>query len=63
MAKRRQSNYSAAEKKAYYSGMGYRIAYAGKAIPFKNKKNRDSFAAGYAAAGKAAKKYPRLKKK
>lgn len=60
---RRKSKYSAAEKKAYYSGMGYRVAYNGKFIPFKNQKNRDSFAAGYAAAGKAAKKYPELKKK
>ena len=50
------------EKKAYYSGMGYRVGRAGKEVPFKNPENRASFQAGYAAGKKPAAKYPDLKK-
>lgn len=63
MAKKEKLTYSAAQKKAYYSGMGYRVAYNGKVVPFKNEKNKDSFRAGFSAAGKVVKEYPKLKKK
>ena len=53
--------YTAGQKKAYYSGMGYRAAYDGKQIPFKNESNKESFRQGYRAAGKKVSKYPPLK--
>ena len=52
--------YTAAQKKAYYSGMGYRAAKDGKAISFKNEKNKQSFREGYKAAGTTVSKYPDL---
>lgn len=63
MAKKKYTN---AERKAYYSGMGYRIAHDGKAIKFENATIRDSFTAGYKSGGKVIakrpRKYPKLKK-
>lgn len=59
---KKKSKYTAAQKKAYYSGMGYRVGRAGKEVPFKNPENRVSFQAGYAAGKKPAAKYPDLKK-
>ena len=53
-----KSKYSAAQKKAYYSGMGYRAACEGKRIPFKNDNNLQSFREGYKAAGASVSKYP-----
>lgn len=55
--------YSQAEKKAYYSGMGYRAAFEGKAIPFKNADNRASFKSGFNKAKKTVARYPKLAKK
>lgn len=52
--------YSAGQKKAYYSGMGYRAAFEGKKIPFRNESNKDSFRQGYRDAGKKVSKYPPL---
>lgn len=56
----RRKKYTAAQKKAYYSGMGYRAACEGKAIPFKNGENKESFRQGYKKAGKTVKDYPNL---
>ena len=55
--------YTAAQKRAYYSGQGYRLARANKAIPFKNEKNKESFRQGYKSVDKQAKSYPNLNKK
>ena len=44
MAKRKK--YTEAQKKAYYSGMGYVIAQAGKRIDFKSPENKECFVAG-----------------
>lgn len=54
------AKYTRAQKKAYYSGMGYRAAHEGKAIPFKSEKNKESFRRGYKKAGESVKKYPNL---
>lgn len=63
MAKRKGGRkFSAAQKKAYYSGMGYRAAHDGKQIPFKNEENKESFRQGYRSAGKTVAKYPPLGK-
>ena len=44
MAKRQK--YTEAQKKAYYSGMGYAVAQSGKRIEFKSEVNKESFKAG-----------------
>ena len=36
----RKAKYSQAQKKAYYSGMGYRAGKKGKVIPFKRAKTK-----------------------
>lgn len=59
MAKRKK--YTAAQKKAYYSGMGYRAGQKRKQIPFKNEQNLQSFRDGYRAVGSTVDKYPDLK--
>ncbi len=41
------AKYSLAEKRAYYSGQGYKLGQQGKAIKFKNEKNRQSFRNGF----------------
>lgn len=56
----RRKKYTEAQKKAYYSGMGYRAGQKKKHIPFKNKKNLQSFRDGYRAAGGTVEKYPNL---
>ncbi len=61
--KKSGKKYTRAQRKAYYSGMGYRAAYEGKEIPFRNAQNRASFQAGWKAAMDTVKKYPDLKKK
>ena len=50
--------YTQSQKKAYYSGMGYRVARMNKAVPFKNESNKESFRAGF----QAAQQYPDLPK-
>lgn len=59
----RKSKYSYAERKSYHSGMGYRIGYEGKEIPFKSAKLKEAFRAGYRAAKKRAAKYPKINSK
>lgn len=58
----KKSKYTAAQRKAYYSGMGYRAGYEGKAIPFKNDKNKQSFKEGFASVKVIVSKYPDVKK-
>lgn len=52
--------YTKAQKKAYYSGMGYRAGQMGKKIPFKNADNKESFRNGYKKAKNAVNNYPNL---
>lgn len=56
-----KKKYTEAQKKAYYSGMGYRAAKEGKAIPFKSAKNKESFKQGYTKAKDTVSKYPDAK--
>ncbi len=64
MAKRKK-RYTSAEKRAFHSGQGYRVAHSGRGIRFKNPALKDAFRAGYEAQGRrmksAPKKYPKLK--
>lgn len=53
-----RKRYTAAQKKAYYSGMGYAACMEGKAIPFKNEENKASFKAGYNKGKQQVKQYP-----
>ncbi len=55
----KKSKYTASQKKAYYSGMGYRAGQEGKKIPFKNEKNKESFREGYRAAKPKVDGYPK----
>lgn len=57
----RKSRYSRSQKRAYYSGQGYRAAHEGKAIPFKNEKNKESFRKGYNSVKVIVSRYPDLK--
>lgn len=56
MAKRK---YTAAQRKAYYSGMGYAACQAGKRIDFKSEQNKASFKAGLAKGKERAAKLPK----
>ena len=58
----KKSKYTHSQKKAYYSGMGYRAAREGKQIPFRNAENKESFRAGFNAALETVRKYPDLKR-
>lgn len=53
-----RKRYTAAQKKAYYSGMGYATCMEGKAIDFKNEDNKESFKAGLAKGKERAKTLP-----
>ena len=44
--KAKRSKYTAAQKKAYQSGIAYAIAIEGKRIDFKSADNKESFKAG-----------------
>lgn len=57
----KKKNYTAAQKKAYYSGMGYRAGREGKAIPFKSEQNKESFRQGYHKSKNVVDKYPSVK--
>ena len=59
----KNQKYSAGQRKAYYSGQGYRAGYEGKAIPFKNPKNKQSFREGFASVKITVSKYPDLESK
>lgn len=54
--------YTEAQKKAYYSGMGYSAGRRGKKIPFKSEKNKQSFREGYKKGVTVIVKYPDLNK-
>ena len=60
---KRKSKYTAAQKRAYYSGQGYRAGYEGKQIPFRSEKNKESFRQGFASVKGTISKYPDLNKK
>ncbi len=57
-----KGKYSAGQKRAYYSGQGYRAGYEKKEIPFKNPKNKQSFREGFASVKVVVDGYPSLKK-
>ena len=61
MAKKK-SKFTASQKRAYHSGIGYSVAYKGKKINFTSKDLKDSFMAGYRVGcdkiDKSPKKYP-----
>ena len=59
----KNQKYTQGQKRAYYSGQGYRAAYEGKAIPFKSEKNKRSFQEGYTSVKITVSKYPDLKSK
>lgn len=67
MSQGNTSNYTRAQKRAYYSGMGYATAYHKKAIKFAKPENRASFEAGWkqgtAMAKQTPDKYPPLQPK
>lgn len=48
--------FSDAQKRAYYSGQGYKLGQQGKAIKFKNEQNRQSFRNGFKSID--ANRYP-----
>lgn len=50
-----KTKYSAAEKRAYYRGQGYRAAKEGKKIDCRNDKTKASCRAGY-KSGKGVQK-------
>ena len=54
--KAKRSKYTAAQKKAYQSGIAYAIAIEGKRIDFKSADNKESFKAGLAKGKEKAKK-------
>lgn len=56
MAKKQK--YTAAQKRAFYSGQGYRAGYEGKEIPFKSEKNKQSFKEGFASVKVTVLGYP-----
>ena len=62
-----KSKYTRAQKRAYYSGMGYATAYHNKQINFATSENKESFKAGYkqgvAMAKQTPDKYPPLEPK
>lgn len=55
------AKFTKGQKKAYYSGMGYRAGQKGVAIPFKSERNKESFRQGYKNAAKAVDGYPKIK--
>lgn len=59
----RRSKYTRAQKRAFYSGQGYRAGQKGKKIPFKNPKNKQSFVDGYRSVKITVEGYPDLDKK
>ena len=56
-----RKRYTAAQKKAFYSGMGYGACMEGKAIPFASEANKESFKAGLKRGQEKSKKYPSRK--
>ncbi len=58
-----KKKFTSAQKKAYYSGMGYAAARKGKMIPFKNEENKASFKEGFNKGITVVIKYPDLSKK
>lgn len=58
MGKRKGRKYTAAERKAYYIGIGERCAKTGKHGNFRNEGEMKSYRAGYAAADKVIRNAP-----
>ena len=55
----KKSKYTRAQKVAYNSGMGYRVAYEGKRVAYtKNPSLRNNFLQGYNRAGEMMKRNP-----
>lgn len=54
----KKAKYSEGQKKAYYSGMGYAAAAAGKRIDFKSPERKESFKEGLKAGIEKAKRLP-----
>ena len=55
----KKSKYTRAQKVAYNSGMGYRVAHEGKRVTFtRNPALRDNFLQGYNRAGEMIKRNP-----
>ena len=50
--------YTAAQKKAYYRGQGYRAGMSGKRIPYSNSKRKKSFQEGFSSVRITVKAYP-----
>ena len=50
--------YTAAQKKAYYRGQGYRAGMSGKRIPYSNLSRKKSFQEGYSSVKIIVGKYP-----
>ena len=63
----KKSKYSFQQRRAYYSGMGYSVAYAGNKVEFSSQDLKDAFMAGYKAGNKKQRsnpsKYPKNSKK
>ena len=55
-----KKKYTHAQRKAYYSGMGYRVAYEGRGISFKSAERRKSFQEGYSSIRDKLDRYPKL---
>lgn len=63
MAKSKKKKYTAAQKKAYYRGQGYRAGQRGKKIPYKNETSLKAFRDGYTSVKVTVEKYPNLDSK
>lgn len=50
--------YTAAQKKAYYRGQGYRAGMSGKRIPYSNPEYKNSFKEGFRSVRITVKAYP-----
>ena len=58
MANKTNSRFTRAERQAYYSGMGYAVAYSKKGINFEKPSLRRNFSAGYAQGMERIKRNP-----
>ena len=54
----KEKKYTAAQKKAYYRGQGYRAGMSGKRIPYSNFKHKESFQEGFSSVRTTVKAYP-----
>lgn len=54
------ARYTQQQRNAYRTGKAYRLGREKKVIKFKNPANKDSFSAGYKAAGRELNKYKNI---